>query len=143
MSVVAWDGKTLAADKQGTNAGYAFTVTKMRRIKRGVVVAWTGTFEYGMLLAEWYAGGAKPEEWPAFQRTDGWTRLIVVEKGKAFVFEQEPVKQPVETPFDAWGCGRDYALGALAMGAGAAEAVLVASRFSTGCGLGVDSQEVA
>lgn len=139
MSVVVWDGKTLAADKQGTICDMKVKTTKIKRLPGGEILAWVGTQENGLALANWFVNGCKPEEWPECQKGDDWTRLIVVIKGKAYEYEQLPIRQCVEGTPHAWGSGRDYAIGALAMGATAAEAVKVASRFSTTCGLGVDA----
>jgi ATP-dependent protease HslVU (ClpYQ) peptidase subunit len=65
--------------------------------------------------------------------------IVVPPKGKPFYFEQLPFKQIIEEKFAAWGSGRDFALGALAKGADAIEAVRIASRFCTSCGMGIDS----
>lgn len=143
MTVIAWDGKTLAADKQGTSCGLKITLTKIKKLENGAVVAWTGKNEHGIELSRWYLDGADPEKWPAYQGTEDWTRLIVADKGKVFSFEQRPVPQPVEDPIQAWGCGRDFALGAMALGANAVGAVEIASRFADGCGMGVDAFDVS
>lgn len=42
MTIIAWDGKTLAADKRGTVAGMAYTVTKIHRLPDGLVAFDTG-----------------------------------------------------------------------------------------------------
>lgn len=142
MSIVAWDGKTIAADRQCTAGDLMLRATKIRRINNGDILAWTGTLENGMTLADWYERGADQKLWPTFQASDSWCRLIVVSKGRAYSYEQLPVKQLVEDRFAAWGSGRDLAMGALAMGATAVEAVKVASRFSSTCGMGVESFKV-
>lgn len=138
MSVIAWDGKTLAVDRQLTCADIRLTGTKCRKLANGEVVAWTGGIEYGMILARWYEQGADPLKWPAFQRTDEWSRLIVCQPSQVVEFEKEPEPQLVEEPFCAWGSGRDFAMGAMAMGATARRAVEVACRFNIHCGMGVD-----
>lgn len=84
MTVVAWDGKSLAVDKQATCADMRMTTTKACRLQQGDVVA--------------------------------------------LVFDR----------FMAWGSGRDFAMGAMEMGASAYRAVEVAIRHSTGCGYGID-----
>ena len=143
MTVVVWDGKIIAADKQASQGDLKSLTTKIRRSGGGDILAWTGACENGMALADWYERGADSKEWPVFQKdAESWCRLIVASGGKVFTYEQLPVKQFVEEPFAAWGSGRDYALGALAMGANAVKAVKVASEFSTSCGLGVDSFKV-
>lgn len=137
MTCIAWDGKSIAADKLLISGEIASVGTKIKRLGSGVVVGWTGTHECGLALIRWLEGIDK--NWPTFQADkDRWTRLIVIERGKVSVFEQEPIPQPVEGEFDAWGSGREFSLGAMAMGATAKQAVEVANRFSITCGLGVD-----
>lgn len=142
MSVIAWDGKTLSADRQSTNAEMRVSVSKMRKTD-DAIIAWTGAYEYGLLLAQWYIDGAQTDKWPAFQRTDKWCRLVVATKQGVVEYEQEPVAQPVSAEFFAWGAGRDFAMGALAMGATAQQAVEIASRFNVYCGVGIESHEFA
>lgn len=141
MSVIAWDGKYLAADKQSTCGNVRGVTTKIRRLDNGDIVGWTGKLEHGLLLSEWYANGARRDEWPEFQSEEDWCRLIVSNPAGVFEYEQKPVAQRVEDSFMAWGDGRSIALGALAMGASAAQAVEIANRFSIYCGCGVDVME--
>jgi len=139
MSVVVWDGHTLAADKQGTIGDLRVKTTKMVRLDSGELLAWVGGQEEGMALENWYVNGCKPEEWPESQNAEGWGKLIAIVKGRAYEYEQLPIRQSVQSVPAAWGSGRDFALGALAMGADAVGAVKVACKFSTTCGMGVDS----
>ena len=151
MSVVAWDGKIIAADKLCVSADMRSTTTKIVRLPREsqkqlaggpdlkeVVLAWVGEQGGGLALLDWYKSGCNPADWPAAQRTADWTRLLVADKDGVVFYEREPRAQKVEEPFMAWGSGRDFAMGAMAMGADARQAVEVASRFSTNCGGGVD-----
>jgi ATP-dependent protease HslVU (ClpYQ) peptidase subunit len=139
MSVVVWDGYTLAADKQGTVGDLRLKTTKVVRLDTGEILAWVGPQEHGLALANWYANGCKVDEWPSTQSGEDWGKLIVVLKGRAYEYEQLPIRQSVQSIPAAWGSGRDFALGALAMGADAVGAVKVASKYSTSCGMGVDS----
>ena len=141
MSVVAWDGKTVAADKIAVSAEMRTTTTKVFRLD-DAILAWVGESGGGIALLDWYKNGSVQARWPAAQNTDNWTRLIVARASGVFFFEREPHAQKVEEPFMAWGSGRDYAMGAMAMGASAEEAVEVAIRFSTTCGNGIDSYEI-
>ena len=139
MSVVAWDGRFIAADKQATNSGLRIKTTKMRKLNSGEITAWTGDQDSGLALARWYEAGASHEKWPDFQKDkENWTRLIVAGPRGVVFFEQQPEPQVVEEPFMAWGSGRDFAMGALAHGATAEEAVIITCRFCITCGLGVD-----
>jgi hypothetical protein len=143
MSIVVWDGKTLAADMQATCADARFKVSKMRRLDDGTVLAWAGHQDGGLAMARWYETGADPNKLPPCQK-DEWTRLIVVQPGGKVVF-YEQFGYPIEV-LDcpaAWGSGRDFALGALAMGADARRAVEIACQFNINCGMGVEAIDVA
>lgn len=139
MTVIAWDGKMLAADKRAVCYGVCFTTTKVRRIASGELLAWTGSQDAGELLAKWYADGQDPGKWPDVQKDkDDWCRLIVVGEDGARFFERQPVAMKVEDKFSAWGSGRDFALTAMHLGKNAREAVEIACLFENGCGNGVD-----
>ena len=143
MSVIAWDGKTLASDKKSIRGDVLQKVTKIVQLPDGTVLAWCGQHEQGLRLRQWYADGAIAENRPVFADKDEWTRMIVAKPdGSVCMYEQEPVAQYVEEPFQAWGSGAEYALGAMAMGANARQAVEIAGRFSATCGLGVDAFDV-
>jgi hypothetical protein len=65
--------------------------------------------------------------------------LVVVKPGGlVFQLQAEPFWQPIHTTH-AWGVGAPYALGAMACGADAKHAVVVANSFSVWCGNGVTS----
>ena len=143
MSVVVWDGESVAADKAAISSDMRARTTKLWRIETGEILAWTGTQDCGLLLAQWYKNGAHAAQWPMFQSDkELWTRLIVVSCQGVKYYEIQPVAQMVEDPYMAWGSGRDYAMGALAMGASAVQAVEIASRFCVTCGGGVDVMPV-
>lgn len=145
MSVVVWDGKTIAADRQGQCADMKFTELKMR-VGEGpdgqTVCAWTGCSARGKALAEWFFKGAAAAEWPEFQKDkDDWCRLIVATPQGCIFYEHLPIPFQVHDATMAWGSGRDFAVGALAMGADARRAVEVACQHSTGCGFGVEAYD--
>ena len=139
MTVIAWDGKTLAADRMAVWSGMQATVSKIRRIETGEILAWSGSQDCGLILADWYECGADPTKWPDFQKDkDDWTRLIIARKDGIHCYEQHLIPLRFDNLFLAWGSGRDYAMGAMAMGADAIKAVQIASQFDTGCGNGVE-----
>jgi hypothetical protein len=143
MSVVVWDGRTLAADRQATDGDIRTRCKKIRKLPSGDLIGWVGSGEEGLALAEWYASGADPGCWPESQKGDNWARLIVVHHGKVWEYCQLPVKQHVKGKQAAWGSGASLALGAMGAGADAIQAVKIASKFNIYCGLGVDHYEVA
>jgi ATP-dependent protease HslVU (ClpYQ) peptidase subunit len=144
MSVVVWDGKTLAADRQITSAEMRVTVSKMKRLLDGTLLAWVGSQDGGLVMARWYENGEDVNAWPESQKDKkDWTRLIVVKPdGRVFFYERlgEPINV-IETPI-AWGSGRDFAMGALAMGADARKAVEVANSLCVSCGMGVEAYDL-
>jgi hypothetical protein len=141
MSVVAWDGQIIACDRQGTNSNLRHKVSKsIRCFDERTLLFWTGTHEQGLMLAQWYVDGAKPDKWPEFQKDkEDWTRLIVAGKEQIETYEHLPIAQIIMDDIMAWGCGRDYALGAMAAGADAVKAVEIASLYDPACGLGVEA----
>lgn len=143
MSIVAWDGKTVAADKQGTSGDMRVAVAKIHRLTTGEVLAWVGLYEQGLFLIDWWKRGVRLEDWPDFQKQEkDWTILIVINKLGVWEYERLPVGQRVEAPFMAWGSGREFAMGAMAMGADAKRAVEIACQFNIRCGMGIDVMEV-
>ena len=143
MTVIAWDGKSIAADKRATNYGLHRKTTKLRKLSNGQVIAWVGDQDCGMALSKWYDEGANPDKWPKFQgEKERWAQLIVAHGHRCWQYEREPFAVLVEDPFSAWGSGRDYALAAMLLGKSAKEAVEIASLFDTGCGDGVDVIEL-
>lgn len=150
MSVVVWDGQTLAADQRLT-AGERFYTVPGCKIWRAAdaLCAVTGDIAAGAVMRRWWSEGADLDKFPASQAAaDRWCRLIVVPLTRLHVltYEQEPV--PLVWPFDkpdAWGSGRDFALGALACGANARQAVAAAIALCITCGgdpdaLGIDDE---
>src|SRR5574340_819361 len=145
MSVVAWDGQTVAADKQGTiGDSIIITGTKMRRAKNGNVLAITGTLDLGTIFMDWYDDGENPEEWPLdLQKDENYASdLLLFTPEGAYSFGRLGYKMKVEDKFMAWGCGSSFALGAMAAGAKAADAVQIASTYNPFCGNGIDIMRI-
>lgn len=116
--------------------------SKIWKLETGEIVACTGRLDTGLAMMRWYEAGASHDKWPTWQNTDHWSRLIVAcRKGVKF-YEHTSYPIPVLDPFMAWGSGQDFAMGAMAMGATAKEAVEIACRFSVNCGYGVEEYEL-
>ena len=141
MTVIAWDGTILAADRQATNGSAKGTVSKMTQTPDGAfVLTGAGNPAVLRLLVQWFNAGRKAEAWPAAQSGDNWTYLIALEvaRRKLWVYERWPVEVVLEDPFDAWGSGCEYAIGVMACQRSAVEAVRVAARFDAYSGRGCD-----
>ncbi len=140
MTIIVWDGVTLAADKQSTTAGLKRRVTKIFEIN-GNLVGFSGDWDYAQALKRWFMNGCKPEEHPKHQdHNDNWVGMLVITPSKqVFKYERSPYPMDfTEAGAHCIGSGRDYAYGALAMGADARTAVKVACTLDTGCGMGID-----
>jgi ATP-dependent protease HslVU (ClpYQ) peptidase subunit len=139
MSVIAWDGVSLAADKRASLGSLIRTTTKIFRVG-DCLVAYAGDAAAGEEVLAWFASGADPATFPVAQRDkDNWAGLLVVHRdGEMWKYERTPypVKFPPQTM--AIGCGRDFALAAMHCGKTAAEAVEIACVFDSNCGNGVD-----
>jgi ATP-dependent protease HslVU (ClpYQ) peptidase subunit len=136
MSIVVYDRAAIASDNQAISGALRAFAHKMRKLDDGRVLAWTGGQGHGLALARWFLEGARALTFPS-QPPDDWCRLIVASKTRAVVYEGSPDPQEVYGPYAAWGSGRDFALGALALGATAYQAVEVANTLCVSCGFGV------
>lgn len=134
MTTVAWDGQMMAADRQLTLGGTALPLKKIFRYDNGLVGC-CGSVQESMLFLEWYRNGRDPERKP---KLDEGFSAMVVSDGLCKRFENLLMPYLIDMPFWAAGSGADYALGAMAAGKSAKEAVEIAIRFDTGSGLGID-----
>jgi len=140
MTVIAWDGTTLAADKRACNGSLIGTVTKIFRI-RDCLVGYSGDAAFGEQMRAWFAAGEHAADFPSGQRDkDDYAVLLVIRPdGKVQRFERTPHPITFEDRCAATGSGRDFAIAAMHLGFNAARAVEVASQLTCDCGNGVDT----
>ena len=141
MTVIAWDGNTLAADKRTSFGTLIRTTTKIFRVG-DALCAHSGNAAVGEEMLAWFRSGAKADTFPSVQRTDDWAELMVIRKGEILKYEQTPYPIHVEDRFIAIGCGRDYAMAAMHLGCSAVKAVEVEIELDSGCGNGIDVLEL-
>lgn len=141
MTVIAWDGKVLAADKRATCAGMARTVTKIKR-SGSALLAVTGDWDVACQPRAWWEAGGDPSTFPECART-GDATLIVFADGKINSYQSGPYPLPIEAERCAFGSGRDFAEATMHLGFGAKRAVEVACHFQTDCGNGIDTLRLA
>jgi len=138
VTVIAWDGRTLAADKRATGGGgIALTVTKIQR-HADCLIAITGCWDTGAEMREWFKAGADPVKFPAKAR-DNHSTLIVIDASGIRTWAIGPYPMTIEAQRCSWGSGRDYAEAAMFLGHDAVKAVEVACHFQTDCGNGIDT----
>lgn len=139
MTCIAWDGKTLAADKMAIANGLTSTVTKIFRIGN-LLVGTSGELDQGCEMVEWVRNGRKQSEFPASQRTDKWAPTVVIEAdGRPSRYEQSPHPIRQEQPCYAMGSGIEIARAVMHLGHSSMEAVVVACALRSDCGNGVDT----
>jgi hypothetical protein len=138
MTVVAWDGEWLAADKMTSFGGHHATTTKVRSIN-GALVAGCGLTALVQEMIAWLAAGADPATFPQAQRDDDKNAsvLVVPKSGPILQYEHTPYPLVIENRFWAIGSGRDYAMMAMLLGKSASEAVALTSHLCHDCGNGV------
>lgn len=143
MTVIVWDGKTLAADKEMLS-GYLKTptVTKIRKSANGNLLGATGSGSMCAELFNWYEKGAIPADWPATNRDPkDCSHLLVInaENKKAYTYQCGPYPIELEGDKQAWGAGSEAGMAALLCGCDAKSAVEIVNQIVSGCGSGVDT----
>lgn len=141
MSTIAFDGKTMAADKQSTDNSIRRSCSKIRRITSGELLAGCGPHGMVNVMMAWYENGADLTKYPAGQLDkEDWAILIVVNPatGKCVEYGKHPAIMEFDASPWAWGSGREFALAAMHCGYDATRAIGVAAHFDTNTGIGVD-----
>lgn len=136
MTVIAWDGKTLAADSRSVTSGMSHAGTKIRRLKddRGLVGVF-GDAGVASQLLHWIENS--PGDFAAFPPHlygNGEGGLVFINpEGEAGQLCGSPMLDMFPAPW-AWGGGAEMALGAMHAGATAEEAVQICCEHSEYCG---------
>lgn len=148
MTVVAFDGFRVAADKRMLNNGVAQATEKIWRVppREGDmaavrIIGITGDLALGLSMRDWWLRGADPTAFPKKDDKE-WACLwcfgrdvqgpfIYGYEGRAHYYTTRPTQW-------AAGSGRDFALAAMHLGRDAAEAVAITNQLTIECGNGVD-----
>lgn len=144
MTTIAWDGKTLAADRLRTVGNTPMGATKLFRVeapfysgglKGGILFGACGDSWDCAAFRLWVEGGNPP--------TPKNLGVVAIDaRGVCWYGGETLIFHEVELPYWACGSGADYALGAMAAGKPAREAVEIASGLDVHTGLGVDVLEL-
>lgn len=138
MTVVAWDGTTLAADKLGCIGDFTYKITKVFRVGDRLVGFAGAASMFGQLRA-WLESGADPQTYPENKAEDGCYFIAIRPDGTIERYESTGYPIIVEDKQFAIGNGREYAMAAMHLGCDARKACEIASHFDASCGKGVDS----
>ena len=140
MTVIAFDGQAMAADRQGELFCTKTFRTKIMRIG-ALLVGCAGEARASESVCQWLASGADPEKFPKIAEADKANVLVAGPKG-LFLYENSPVPMRLENKFFALGSGGDAAMATMALGFDARRAVEIACEVCTGCGGGIDTLSV-
>lgn len=138
MTIIVYDGKSLAIDNAAIHEGIKVPLIKAFRNDAGDVITGVGNAAQLAIMRDWYAAGAKHETFPETQKTGNpWCELIVVNSTGLMRFENTPSAIVHAHHKCAFGIGKDIAYGALAMGATAEQAAGIVCQYHPDCGHGI------
>ena len=148
MTCIAWDGKTLAADKAYEFYDFSARIeSKIIKINsthglEGWAVG-AGTASNVVGFCDWVNSGANLQDYSNYIRSDNgnFSALIISKSGDATLYCNAPHGVKVKAPF-ALGTGMDFALAAMYLGKTAEEAVQVAAELAVGVSKEYDSVRV-
>ena len=138
MTTVAWDGKSIAADRQ---LGHRMEVGKLFRLKSGGILGGAGWYSQIVEVVAWLNEGAKPADKPKFPDAEesGSDFLLIEPDGSPYWLTWPFLRRvKINETYSAIGSGCEYALGAMANGASAKRAVEIACKFDPSTGKGVN-----
>lgn len=142
MTVIAWDGNWLAADRR-MNGGTGYqnaSVTKIKRLPSGALLGCYGGMSFCQAIFAWMEAGADPEladeNW--FEHEEMGAQAILIAPDRTIWLHEHVIPIPIESPFYAVGSGGAYATAVMHLGYDARKAVEVASTYDSECGNGVD-----
>lgn len=138
MSVLVWDGKTLATDRAANDGINRWLVQKIW-FRSGNIVAAIGSSSVVSRFLSWYDDQTNLK-FPSYSG-NALNAVVVGEHGLSRYLpggEQQDHGHNIL----ALGEGRDFAYGALALGHTAIEAVRAANMYSLTCGLGIAAYSV-
>jgi len=124
MTTIAWDGKTLAADTLITENGKRVGRCSKIENVNGILFGVSGGVEWLAAFRGWFLGGMKGDR-PAMKSGDSAAQAIVIYKDRVLSLMPDGW-DVMMAPFYAIGSGQDLAMGALALGHTAQDAVRAA-----------------
>lgn len=129
MTVIAYDGHTLAADSQLNYGTTRLQCEKLFRLPDGGVVGFAGPSGKCHRLLRWMRGeGKRP------LRLSNAHAIRVDPSGAVFLYAESSEPECITSRYVAIGCGDEFALGCMKSGKTAAEAVAMTIDHDSQCG---------
>lgn len=143
MTVIVWDGVTLAADRRAVAGLGIYTISKIARCGDRLVGV-SGRGDKIREFQQWVRDGRKLDAYPEREGDDcHFTAIAIAPDGTIERYEDSPHPIVVEDATHAIGSGGILARVALHLGKSAAEAVEIAGLFDEQCGSGIDVLSLA
>lgn len=147
MTVIAWDGTTLAADREASDSWIKCNAaTKIARL-RDTLVGCAGPAAAAAEMKAWFAAGAEPSAFhESLRKLETLTMLTIGPDRVVRVYQNTPYPMVYVAGQDssvrhAIGAGKEAAMAVMLAGNDARRAVEIASLVCCGCGNGVDTLE--
>lgn len=142
MTTIAWDGRTLAADKGSWSHGLHQAVKKVHRVTapdgRRFLVALAGDSAFAMQVLRWMRGEIED---PGACLADDLSRdvaVVIDERRRVWRLNSRLIYIPYQGRIHAHGAGQEVALGAMMAGADAIKAIRITMAVSDYAARGVD-----
>lgn len=140
MTTAAWDGTTLAVDRQMTAGELKTQGLKLHRLGRYRYAVYAGDVEQCLQVLDWLRKGSKGKTKPSLSEVQF---LILDTRARSCILlENSLTPMPVPSPY-AIGTGAQAAIAVMLLGHGARKAVEVASQLDIYTGGGVDAVSLA
>jgi ATP-dependent protease HslVU (ClpYQ) peptidase subunit len=142
MTTIAWDGETLAADRRCTYGGTpTLAAPKLFAVRQPggeqLLYGLAGKSEWCAMFRRWVESGGKSDKPFAASQDDAGSAICIDGQRRIWLAWERLVWVRQFEKRWAIGTGCDYALGAMAAGATAAQAVRIAATLDTATGNGV------
>ena len=124
----------MAVDRCTTHGGLRFHTSAKFRILNGKAYAVCGSLAEGLAFMDWIE---TPTNDPCPLSSETCVVMLDLETGQYGSWEFPGMFIRSEDKFEAWGSGGHLAIGAMAAGATAEEAVKIAAAWDEGTGFGV------
>lgn len=143
MTTVAYAKGIMAADTQMTfGDATKARVSKIVRLTDGSLFACAGSQSQNARLKAWALEGFIPENRPRFGPKAEVEALLIKPDGTIWYYDGSAIPDKLEDKFYAIGSGGAYALGAMACGRSAAQAVRIAARYDSTTSEPIDKMEL-
>ena len=143
MTTIAWDGKTLAADRQATinNRPLVERDAKIKRIRflgKPALCGVSGSLTLARKVVKWIMKGCDEDDTPSRGDNENF-EVMVITNDDVLIYPNNFFAESMGNIKFAIGSGANYAEGAMAFGASAVEAVEISATLDIYTGYGIDT----